>query len=226
MKNQPLLHPYDVLQQIETQAKNAALPLPPQESVQRPWLGIGYRSSEYLFVTPLDEIIEVTELTVTTQVPASFPWFKGIGNLRGKLLPITDLAVFVTGYADEKGHAGFEKEYAKRHSHAQNRRIAVLDAPEGRLKGERQDGTNQRGNLSHHKVLIIELKETLLGFLVSEVLGVKKFTKESFKEKEENMGGVYAPYVTGAFILKESSWLILSLKKILNNMAFYHPVQS
>lgn len=60
------------------------------------WQGIVFEVAGERFVAPIGEVAEVMSAPETvTPVPLSKPWLLGIANIRGQILPITDLAKFV-----------------------------------------------------------------------------------------------------------------------------------
>lgn len=95
------MEPFKTLLDIERDCKAYGINIPRHIEVVRDWLGVGFRSSDLNFVCPMNEhsneISEVLTLPAVTEVPGAHPWFIGIANLRGKILPITDLQGFVTG---------------------------------------------------------------------------------------------------------------------------------
>jgi len=46
---------------------------------------------------PASDITEVIDAPQCTRVPGTHEWFLGLGNLRGQVLPVTDLALFLFG---------------------------------------------------------------------------------------------------------------------------------
>ncbi len=103
------IDPFTVLIDIERKSLTYALPLPQKKMIGEQWQGIGFMSSGRYFVANIKDITEVIHPTQITPLPGSAPWFRGICNYRGHLLPITDLAHFVTGeslleLADVKTH--------------------------------------------------------------------------------------------------------------------------
>ncbi|MCF1182557.1 chemotaxis protein CheW [Marichromatium gracile] len=77
-------------------AQRTALPhdAPPPDS----WAAVLFRVRDLKFLTPLEQIAEVLEVPVEiTRVPGTQPWFLGVANNRGTLLPISDLAVLTQG---------------------------------------------------------------------------------------------------------------------------------
>lgn len=65
------------------------------ESAQALWSGIVFDSLGERLVAPLGEISEVLAVPEHTTVPRTKPWLLGIANVRGRLLPLVDLALFL-----------------------------------------------------------------------------------------------------------------------------------
>lgn len=89
--------PLETLLEIERNCKSYAVNIPRQIVTERDWLGVGFRLANCNFVCKMEEISEVLRWPVMSEVPSAQPWFKGIANLRGKILPVTDLQGFVSG---------------------------------------------------------------------------------------------------------------------------------
>lgn len=89
--------PYETLLEIEQACRQYARPVPREHITGRVWQGIAFLSAGYSFVAPLNEISEVVAIPTATPLPESTPWFVGVANLRGRLLPITDLQGFILG---------------------------------------------------------------------------------------------------------------------------------
>lgn len=87
--------PFDVLIEIEQKCKKNARPLPWQKEIGYLWQGIGFLSGERHFAVPLGEIKEVLPIPAITPFPSSTAWFMGVANLRGHLLPVTNLESFM-----------------------------------------------------------------------------------------------------------------------------------
>jgi len=67
---------------------------PPPDS----WAAVLYRVRDQRFLSPLDEIAEVLEVPGDiTRIPGTRPWFVGVANNRGTLLPIYDLGALIQG---------------------------------------------------------------------------------------------------------------------------------
>ncbi len=56
------------------------------------WVGVAFAIGEHTFVAARTEIREVITWPGVTRVPRARPWLLGIANVRGQLVPVTDLA--------------------------------------------------------------------------------------------------------------------------------------
>ncbi len=88
---------FELLQDIEKRCRDNSKPLPQQKAAGKIWQGIGFVASQMNFVAPLNEIIEVMPVPILTTLPGNVAWFRGIANMRGSLLPVTDLEGFILG---------------------------------------------------------------------------------------------------------------------------------
>lgn len=59
------------------------------------WRGVGFRVGKLELVAQMGSVVEVLDPVKCTQVPASEHWFQGIANVRGQLVPVTDLYAFI-----------------------------------------------------------------------------------------------------------------------------------
>ncbi len=66
------------------------------------WRGIVFKLGEKELTTHMPSVVEVLNPMECTRVPASQPWFKGIANIRGQLVPISDLHSFLYGTTRDK----------------------------------------------------------------------------------------------------------------------------
>lgn len=62
---------------------------------QEDWLGVVFEVAGQQLVAPLGEISEVLGVPEFTAMPLTKEWLLGVANVRGRLLPLTDLAQFV-----------------------------------------------------------------------------------------------------------------------------------
>ncbi len=84
-----------LLQDMEAYSRKHAAPLPMEDSVKSLWSGIGFRVADHKFVVPMEFVREIMKYPVTSQVPGSKEWVRGIANIRGNLLPVFDLQGFL-----------------------------------------------------------------------------------------------------------------------------------
>ena len=89
--------PFETLLNIEQNCRSNAASISRQIITEKDWFGIGFRSNNLNFVCPMGFVSEILRWSEITPVPAGQSWFRGMTNLRGRLLPVTDLQGFVTG---------------------------------------------------------------------------------------------------------------------------------
>lgn len=173
---------FDTLIDIEQKCRAQAKPLPRQKLAGKTWQGIGFALANANFVAPLSEIMEVLPVPSLTELPKSADWFKGVANLRGRVLPITDLQGFVIGTSQT-------------------------------LK-------------PMSRILVSEFEQSIVGFLVSQVLGVQHFVASTLKpEMNGKLDAKFKPYIQGRFEQDDKTWHIVSLKGISQNAEFYHMIK-
>lgn len=87
LRNQP----FALLQALEArlQAARSDVASDPGQS----WTGLAFRLRRRWLVTPQAEVSEVVPVPLLTRVPGARPFLRGIANVRGVLLPVTDLAL-------------------------------------------------------------------------------------------------------------------------------------
>jgi twitching motility protein PilI len=66
-----------------------------QIAIKDRWSGVGFKVDETNYVLTIDKIIEVLILTETTKIPGISRWVLGLGNIRGNLIPVIDLKLFL-----------------------------------------------------------------------------------------------------------------------------------
>lgn len=59
------------------------------------WIGIAFEVGGQEFVAPMGEVSEILALPELTPIPRTKPWLLGVANVRGRLLPLADLAKFL-----------------------------------------------------------------------------------------------------------------------------------
>lgn len=88
---------FQALVNLAMQSRRSAKGLPSQIDTQPHWSGIGFELLGRHFVAPMGEVSEMLEVPYYTRLPGVKPWVKGVANVRGRLLPVCDLAVFLGG---------------------------------------------------------------------------------------------------------------------------------
>lgn len=66
-----------------------------QSGHQDDWRGVVFKIGAQRLVAPMGEVSEVLMIPEYTHIPLVKPWMIGIANVRGRLLPLTDLAIFL-----------------------------------------------------------------------------------------------------------------------------------
>jgi twitching motility protein PilI len=94
------LTPFTTLLSIAVRSQEIATELPSRENTQIHWTGLGFNLLEQRFVVPLDEVAETMRVPQATRLPGVKEFVVGIGNVRGKLMAILDLAVFFGRVSD------------------------------------------------------------------------------------------------------------------------------
>lgn len=78
-------------------SRNAARGLPAQIDAREQWSGVGFTLLGSHFVASMDEVAEMLEVPSFTHLPGVQSWVRGVANVRGRLLPLFDLAAFCGG---------------------------------------------------------------------------------------------------------------------------------
>jgi twitching motility protein PilI len=101
------IDPYSLLADIERKSISLAQGLPAREDVIELWNGIGFSLAGHRFVASMGEVVEVLSVPRYTMIPGVQKWLNGVANVRGRLLPILDLAHFFG--LSHKGHSTRER---------------------------------------------------------------------------------------------------------------------
>lgn len=59
------------------------------------WTGVGFVLSNTNFLVPIGEVSEILKPPRYTSIPGVEVWMRGLANVRGRLLPITDILLFL-----------------------------------------------------------------------------------------------------------------------------------
>jgi len=91
------MEPFDVLAGFEQRSLEHVVGLPEQLDAPGLWRGVGYRVGQRLLASGFDEVVEILPMPQLTPVPGAQPWMLGVANIRGSLLPVVDLRLFLEG---------------------------------------------------------------------------------------------------------------------------------
>ena len=86
--------PFAVLNDYARRSRQVAEGLPAQEEAIELWNGIGFILAGERYVAPMGEVVEILHMPRMTQVPGVRNFMLGIANVRGRLLPVIDLAAY------------------------------------------------------------------------------------------------------------------------------------
>jgi twitching motility protein PilI len=88
--------PFDLLREIERRSKAALSGAQGDDIDVEEWVGIGFRLADEQFIVAREDIREVLMVpALIARVPGAKPWIRGLANVRGHLLPIIDLKLFL-----------------------------------------------------------------------------------------------------------------------------------
>ncbi|HVC37139.1 MAG TPA: chemotaxis protein CheW [Gammaproteobacteria bacterium] len=96
-------HPFDLLQELERRSRIAASGRGREVAQQEEWVGVGFRVANTYLVAAREEVREVLPFPGVTKLPGAKPWLLGLANVRGQLLPVTDLNLFFGGAPTDIG---------------------------------------------------------------------------------------------------------------------------
>jgi twitching motility protein PilI len=91
---------FHTLVELAQLSRHHAKGLPAQLDVKAQWTGVGFSLFGKNYVAPMSEVVEMLEMPSFTHLPGVADWIKGVANVRGRLLPLTDLAAFLGGKLD------------------------------------------------------------------------------------------------------------------------------
>lgn len=86
--------PFSILTDIANRNRAMAAGLPEQQEAVELWNGIGFILAGERYVAPMGEVTEILHVPRFTHIPGVQPFMMGAANVRGRLLPLVDLANF------------------------------------------------------------------------------------------------------------------------------------
>lgn len=93
-----------LLRQIDERCRKSARGLPQQEEPIQFWEGLLFTVAGAQLVTSMTDVKEILNLPAAiTVVPGTQSWVRGVANIRGNLMPIIDLQVYLGGQRVKSG---------------------------------------------------------------------------------------------------------------------------
>ena len=88
---------FSAISNVASRFSQSVYGLPAQKEIveMRKLIAFSLLGNDY--VMPLNEVSEILELPESTKLPRVKSWVSGLANVRGRLLPIVDLAAFLGG---------------------------------------------------------------------------------------------------------------------------------
>lgn len=88
---------FHALRSLAHLSLQAAQQLPAQTDATPQWSGVGFSLLGINFVVSMGELNEMLEVPSYTKLPGVQSWVRGVANVRGRLLPVFDLAAYFGG---------------------------------------------------------------------------------------------------------------------------------
>jgi len=86
------MHPFAQLLDIAERSRANASALPQQVELVAYWRGVGFMLAGQHFAADMAEVAEILQPPRLTKVPGVRSWVLGVANVRGRLVPVMDLA--------------------------------------------------------------------------------------------------------------------------------------
>lgn len=91
------MSPFVLLHNYELRSLSHVAGVPEQIDAPGLFRGIAFRIGERRLVAAFSDIVEILTLPTATHVPGTQPWLLGVANVRGTLMPVVDLKLFLEG---------------------------------------------------------------------------------------------------------------------------------
>lgn len=88
---------FSAISSVASRFSESVYGLPAQKQIVEARKLIAFSLLGHNYLIPLNEVSEILELPESTKLPRVKPWVTGLANVRGRLLPIIDLAAFLGG---------------------------------------------------------------------------------------------------------------------------------
>ena len=87
--------PFELLQELERRSRAAAIGSDTPGGTADEWVGVAFRIGPHHLLAARSEVREVLPIPQSTRVPGAVFWIRGLANVRGLLLPLTDMRAFM-----------------------------------------------------------------------------------------------------------------------------------
>jgi twitching motility protein PilI len=94
---------YDLLAEIDARAREHQLVSDESGENKQTHSYLSFSVCDQMMLIPINEITELVSSPAIVEVPVMKPWMRGIANVRGSLLPLTDLESF---FCQKRQHVG------------------------------------------------------------------------------------------------------------------------
>jgi twitching motility protein PilI len=95
---------WELLKRLEQACLAHRIAVPRGGEVTRLWTALALRVGNWRLLAGLHgEVREVLTEPLVARVPMTKPWLRGVANVRGMLLPVSDLQAFLTGELTAEG---------------------------------------------------------------------------------------------------------------------------
>ncbi|ASP38175.1 chemotaxis protein CheW [Bacterioplanes sanyensis] len=84
--------PFAQLLDIAERSRRNASDLPQQVEAVNYWRGVGFMVAGQTFAAEMEDVAEILQPPRLTRVPGVRSWVLGVANVRGRLVPVMDLA--------------------------------------------------------------------------------------------------------------------------------------
>lgn len=88
---------FSTISAVASRFSESVYGLPAQKQIVEARKLIAFSVLGHNYLIPLNEVSEILELPQSTKLPRVKSWVTGLANVRGRLLPIVDLAAFLGG---------------------------------------------------------------------------------------------------------------------------------
>lgn len=89
--------PFDLLLDIDSRAKQLTRNYPIENETREVCSGIAFKIGGHELLISITEVLEIVTLASLTRVPGVKPWVRGVANVRGTLIPVMDMRIFLYG---------------------------------------------------------------------------------------------------------------------------------